>query len=231
MSIGPPAIDEGSIEIVSATFEENTSDQNGGALNISHIQWEGVSLRLRDSSLMANSATFAGGAVHLSIDGAADVGIWDTDFSDNSAGTVGGALELEAESLVFEMTRGSATGNMAAVNGAAIKFNAYSAEEPFDALLQQVTIEDNSVTDYEGGAITIGDPATVTLDTCSIQRNTGGGVLVWDAADAFLNSTDTSWGDGADDNSPWDIAVVDGPTYSSYGLNETFTCSGDAGCL
>ncbi len=230
LDIGAPAVDGGVIEIQSSTLEANTSDQDGGAIRISHSQWEDVTLLLRDSTLTTNSAGLAGGAIEVSIDGTADVVIWDSDFTDNSAGTVGGALNLDAEALTFEMARSSAAGNEAVVNGGAIKFFAYHAEQPFEALLQQVTIEDNSVTDYYGGAVIVGSPATVTLDTCTVLRNTGGGALLDDEADAILYSTNTSWGDGADDNTPWDVAVTDGPTYSSYGASETFTCSGDVGC-
>ena len=228
--IGSPAIDGGLIDVQTSLFEGNTCDQDGGALSVDYTSSEAVSLRVLETTFASNSGAASGGALLVSTDGTADLDLSDTDFLDNVAGTAGGAMELSPDALTLDMIRGTVSGNQAASNGGAIKLYPHGYAQHFDAVLTEVVIEDNSVTGGDGGAICFMEDTAVVLNSCTLNRNTGGGVLLWDEADASLSSTNTSWGDGADDNSPWDVAVLDGPSYSSHGPNETFTCSGDVGC-
>ena len=230
LCLAAPAIDEGVGEIENTTFDGNTSEYDGGAVNVNYGSTEAVSLRISDSRFTTNSCTGYGGALLMELDHAGELNLTDCEFTENTAGLIGGAMNLSADTLTFEMVRGSITGNQAMHNGGAIKFAAYWAEQPYDAQLLHVTVEDNTVTDEDGAAIAISDPASVVLESCSIQRNTGGGVLLWESADATLASIETTWGEGVDDNSPWDVQAYNGPSYTDYAASETFACAGDVGC-
>ena len=83
----------------------------------------------------------------------------------------------------------------------------------------------------EGAVAWVYGEITMTLDSCTVVRNTGGGFRLWDEATTILYSVDTDWGTGADDNDPFDVAIWEGASYDSFGAGEYFACDGVTGCI
>jgi hypothetical protein len=81
----------------------------------------------------------------------------------------------------------------------------------------------------EGGGISI-DGGDAILDSCTITGNEGalysGGGHVFTGS---LESISSDWGAGASNNTPDDMGVEGGQSYSDFGLNESFTCSSSTG--
>jgi len=68
-----------------------------------------------------------------------------------------------------------------------------------------------------------------TLIESNTAQHKGGGVFL---REGVFNSTDAGWGSTDGDNSPDDVAIRDGRTYSDYGDAESFWCSYGTGyCL
>ncbi len=222
----------GDLELLlsNSSFSSNASEWGGGA--IYWYDWRNAVLRVEATDFQGNeSHTEGGGACFLasSSDGTQEVEITDSSFDGNSAEDGTGAFYAHmTNDGTLSITDSSFTNNTSGdgVGGLSV----YSAQG-LQASLQQVDIVGNTTTGTTGGLkLYARGGGTLDILQGSITGNSGGdsgGVYV-SSSDVTLTSTDVDWGEGATDNSPYDL-VGYGEYLDDLGANETFTCD-DGGC-
>ncbi|MFZ5475354.1 MAG: MopE-related protein [Myxococcota bacterium] len=200
----------------SVEFLDNAS-QEGGA-----VAFEGTELSMSATTFSGNAATLRGGAVFVDNIANSMTVACDTCVFEYNDATDGGALLLSETNFgsTLNMTDSTFTGNVA-VDGGVVQVR----QENWDLAFESCAFTGNDATD-EGGVLHLGVSAGghVAFDTCSVTSNTaseGGGVFLAETTATVLTSTDSDWGEGADDNTPADVNVY------SYGSAATFTCTWD----
>ena len=216
--------------ISDTTFENNeATDGGGGAILALSYAGDTMDLCLDTVVFDGNHCDNKGGALDLGYLGGYNVTLLDTDFLYNSAEFRAGALILDADlASSFVMDGGSMVGNQAVDFGAAATF--VPDDEVYDVSLTSVLVDSNVLTGDPTGAFWAYAGTSVVADSCTFTNNDGGGFYLDESETASLDSIDTNWGTGADDNSPWDVAIQEGVTYTTFGANETFSCVGATGC-
>lgn len=206
----------GEIEALDSTFDDNEAPSFGGAI------WVGGELTLTDVVFDGNESTGSpgvGGAV-FSEGGA--VAITRGTFTDNEATNLGGGVYASGGTLAI--VGSTFTGNASvSVSGGAL------AATGATVTLTDTVFEDNVAFD-EGGAA---DFAGCTVTCTRVAPSRGGfygntpGVFFLDLGGHVLTSDGCDWGEGADDNTTYDLAVANtggGVTNHTFGDDESFAC-------
>ncbi len=215
------------------TASGNTAGDSGGGLHL--IFSSGA---LDSMTLNGNSAAGEGGAA-LSLK--ADLTFTDGEITENRADDGGGLYFMET-TVVVETS--AVVGNRAYESGGGLWL--YTS----DATLQDITLSENTAGFFGGGAYALESEAalsgveissnraylgagvllqeaSMTLSSCSLQRNAaddvGGGAHL---VDGELTSESSDWGQGGADNSPDDVSILGGARYPNFGAAESFYCEG-----
>jgi len=216
--------------ISDTTFENNEATEGGGGAILA-LPYAGDTLELCLDSVVfdGNHADNSGGALDLGYLGSFDASLFDTDFLYNTTNDHGGAILMDPDAdSSFVMDGGSMVGNQAVSYGAVAIF--ISVDGAYDVTLTNVLVDSNVLTGDPTGAFWAYAGTSVVVDGCTFTNNDGGAYYMDEGETASLDSIDTNWGTGADDNSPWDVAIQEGVTYTTFGANETFSCVGATGC-
>lgn len=152
---------------------------------------------IEDSELIGNTADF-GGAIFA---GHGRLRLTSSALTDNSASSTGGAIDLEGldGEVLVELDDTRVEGNTSLYGGGIALWGAASAR---------------CTTAGDGG---------FGANTAEL----GGGVMLSsaEAGTPSLVSVGCGWGEGADDNSPDDVYIVDEAlSYADYGTSAVFTC-------
>lgn len=230
-------IDNGSVTIEDTTFVGNrleaisaTGDFGGGAV---HVQ-QGSSATIRDTVFLENStATADGGA----IDAGGSVNVINSQFIRNSAGRLAGAIFVRPTAGHLRVHAGSFFGNRSLGTsslGGAIRSTRTGGSGGADITIVSSVFVGNEA-DFEGGAVFLQSPATVTLSTfvdnqsgsssqdIFIDRGAGisNSLILRDTVDpgtpvnsSISDGNLTSYGDG---NFVVNVALVDDPDAGADG--------------
>lgn len=221
------------IQISDSDFSENRADVSGGAVAIDVSDSdESVELCLDTLVFSGNSTSIeTGGAVRVYGEGSGSFESTDVVYEGNAAGSSGGGLHaILDQGMTFSMTGGAFSGNQAYDQGGAAHF--YSDSEPVLVGMDGVLVEGNLHTNGDWAVLVFAANVVSTLTDCVVESNAGGGAGISGAGSgARLLSIDTDWGEYPNDNSPWDVIIGGDPTYAAFGASESFTCTGETGCI
>ncbi len=220
------------LRLADSSFLGNSTEDDGGTLYwYGHL---GATLSVEGSDFQGNTAEGVGGAIYfVSSHGAQDVLISESSFTDNSAGDSGGALNLYShEEGTLSIVGSTIENNTAGTTGG---LTASAVDGSYQATFQQVDFAGNLSTSVSGAGglmLYLRQGGTVEIQQGSFTSNTGaqsGGAYIYSDEDVVLTSTDVDWGEGATDNSPYDL-VGWGEYLDDLGTNETLTCD-STGCF
>ena len=189
------AANDGELEIIDSTFENNTATADGGAVYI----YNSDNATISGSTFTNNETSYDGGAIHgervedvtivdctLTGNSAADDGggmsiyprfsgsvisISDTTIDANDAGNNGGGLNFEVDGvdLIVNITNSTVSNNTAEAS-AGILFN----DRGITATINNSTISANAAL-YGGGGIYINPGSSLTINQSTISANTSAG--------------------------------------------------------
>jgi hypothetical protein len=215
-----------------STFENNDAGGSGGALTSISYTGDTTEICLDTVVFDGNHSAISGGSMDLGFVGGFDVTLFNTDFQYNSSTSSGGAVHFDPDApSTFTMEGGSMVSNTAGTSTSALKTSPPEQEGYHEVYLYDVLFEDNDGQNGGRGAIYVMDHVNLTLESCSVARNAGSGLYMFESADATLYSIDTDWGVYPYDNDPHDIQIVEAFYYDDFGASETFTCTGTLGCF
>jgi len=224
------------LTIVDTTFDGNSTTINGGALSFHGSEaTDEIEVCLDGVSFSGNEALNRGGAIGMDSSAVVSSTVTGVTFTDNFADVTGGAVSLSPSGLGgstidWRMDGGSFTGNQATEAGS-VFFASAQFDHPTEVSLTGVLIDGNTVTSDDRGALYTMNPDMVfVLDSCTVTSNVGGGAYLWDEIGVRLTSTDTDWGSGVTDNTPYDVQLHEGATYDAFGASASFTCIGSQAC-
>ena len=185
---------DGELEIIDSTFENNTATTNGGAVYI----YNDNDATISGSTFMNNEAENDGGAIfgeiHYNVtivdctitgNSAADDGgglafyakkpdnvlsITDTTIDANDAGDLGGGLKIDAQDPLIVSITNSTVSNNTAQTDAGILFD----EGGITATINNSTISANAAL-YGSGGVYIGSGSSLTVNQSTISANSSAG--------------------------------------------------------
>ena len=196
---GGVTVTGGTFTASNCTFENNSADNNGGAVLLSSAS---ATFIASNCTFENNSAVWFGGAVYMSQGGTFEA--TECTFKDNTAGT-GGAVYMGsvAAAGTFEATECTFDGNTAG-SGGAVYMNSGVGGSNFDAT--ECTFKNNSATN-DGGAVYM-SAAIVSATECIFESNsaTNGGA-VYSSNNSSFEVSDCTF----DDNT----ANIGGAVYST----------------
>lgn len=201
------AANDGELEIIDSTFENNTATTDGGAIYIYNdndatisgstftnneslydggaIYGENVyNVTIVDCTITGNSAGDDGGGLSLFPTDPAVLSITNTTIDSNDAGNNGGGLNVEAGGAVTVNITNSTVSNNTAEASAGILFN----DPDITATINNSTISANAAL-YGGGGIYINSGSSLTINQSTISANSsadtspetgGGGIALGD---------------------------------------------------
>jgi len=196
------------VRVEGCSFEENVAYEDFGAGLTTSLNDGSMEAEVSDCIFLDNKAENAGAGIYASGDGddALTLALSDCSFEDNQAYN-GAGMYLDLETGTASIMDSVFADYYATSRGGALSLYPGSAE----VTLTNVEFQDNKADTYGGAFYVFGDSetqdASVTISSGSILRNqsaSGGGARVFYAR---LESQDTDWGDGADDNEPDDVAT------------------------
>ncbi len=225
------------IELADSSFSSNGTDYDGGVLQVYRSdpfdELPDATISIDNCSFTDNVAEHEGGVLHLGGELDYSVLVSNSQFSDNSAvQSKGGAIEMIGEGdTSIAISHSSFEGNCAVNVGSALHVSyEMGLSHRVDATLESVTFDANE-NFAEAGAVTIGRQTDLTVTSCTFTSNTGGGIYMWDEPTSRLFSVDSDFGTAGTDTTPWDVMIRNGPTYDTFGANETFECQGGGECI
>jgi hypothetical protein len=234
VSFADSRADDPALTMTGCLFEGNTAYSDAAAELRGELNGT-LHICIADTMFSGNAADYGPSAIDLDVNGGEVLAtLTNVDFLDNSSLIASGTFKVTGFGLLsLTMEQGSFVDNSTAGRAAALMVFETDMDEDVqaDVLLDGVLISGNvSTTLADGSALQIGGRTTLDLIDCTIVDNpSGGAVLYYDPA--VLNSVNTDWGSGATDNGSHDVMILYGDSYLSYGAGETFTCTGDLGCL
>ena len=185
---------DGELEIIDSTFENNTATTNGGAVYI----YNDNDATISGSTFMNNEAENDGGAIfgeiHYNVtivdctitgNSAADDGgglaldnkkpdnvlsITDTTIDANDAGDLGGGLKIDAQDPLIVSITNSTVSNNTAQTDAGIGFD----DPGITATINNSTISANAAL-YGSGGVYIGSGSSLTVNQSTISANSSAG--------------------------------------------------------
>lgn len=187
------AANDGELEIIDSTFENNTATTDGGAIYIYNdndatisgstftnneslydggaIYGENVyNVTIVDCTITGNSAGDDGGGLSLFPTDPAVLSITNTTIDSNDAGNNGGGLNVEAGGAVTVNITNSTVSNNTAEASAGILFN----DPDITATINNSTISANAAL-YGGGGIYINPGSSLTINQSTISANSAAG--------------------------------------------------------
>ncbi len=197
------------LTLVDVVVRENVASVSGGGV----YMWGG---QMRRSEVMGNQALYGGGVYvergRLAVDAYSAV-------HTNEAQYGGGVYLTEAD-----LSGGLPVEDNVAEFGGGVAGRG-------TVLFEQAEIRNNTA--MRGGGAYLWYDADAVFSGTLIESNTaqhkGGGVFL---REGVFESDAAGWGSDDSDNSPDDVAIRDGDTYSDYGDAESFQCSyGPGYCL
>ncbi len=212
----------GTLVATDLVLQDNSAGSNGGGAYLSQLDALAEAVEIT-----GNSASSYAGGLYLD-DGTFEIEA--ATVTDNSAYFVGGVVVVDGELLLVDSeiseNEGSYYGGGLGVDGAVVELDEC---EIFDNAATNST----GTTPTAGGGLVLNGGAEVTCtgsksSSAGVYGNTasyGAGAFLYDFY-SVLYSDGCDWGTGSDDNDPDDIALYYGyASYSSYGDDETFTCT------
>ncbi len=184
------AANDGELEIIDSTFENNTATAEGGAVYIYNANDATIS----GSTFMNNEAFADGGAIYGQ--NVYNVTIVDCRITGNSAADDGGGLSFyQSTPAVLSITDTTIDANDAGDNGGGLKVE---HDEDFDALIVNITNStvSNNTAQTDGG-ILFDDPGiTATINNSTISANAAlygsGGVYIGSGSSLTVNQSTIS---------------------------------------
>ncbi|MFM2106782.1 MAG: hypothetical protein RL338_1814 [Chloroflexota bacterium] len=152
---------EGPIDVETSTFEGNSSNDHGGAIDAN----DGAAV-FRDSTFSDNTAGTDGGAIHLHTD-AASLTVVGGGFISNDSVNDGGAIYADDE-VDVEISGATFTSNSSGDDGGAI----YAADD-LELVIRGSTFTSNSSGD-DGGALYADDDDAVEVSGATFTSNSSG---------------------------------------------------------
>jgi hypothetical protein len=177
---------DGALEIIDSTFENNTGTVDGGAIYIYNHDDATIS----GSTFTNNEAEYDGGAIYG--DGVENVTIIDCMITGNSAGDDGGGLAFNQSSVVLSITDTTIDANDAGNNGGGLNVE---ADGPLIVNITNSTVSNNTAEASAG--ILFNDPdITATINNSTISANAalygGGGVYINSGSSLTVNQSTIS---------------------------------------
>jgi hypothetical protein len=201
------AANDGELEIIDSTFENNTATADGGAVYIyndndatisgstftnNETLYDGGAIygqlvydvTIVDCSITGNSAGDDGGGLSFYQENPAVLSITDTTIDANDAGNNGGGLNVEADGPLIVNITNSTVSNNTAEASAGILFN----DPAITATINNSTISANSAL-YGGGGVYVNSGSSLTVNQSTISANSsastsldtgGGGIALGD---------------------------------------------------
>jgi len=218
----------GGVELQGVTVSDCIAEDFGGGIYLTS-----TTATFTDTVVENNATDDDGGGIYAYL---SDLLCTSCEILTNSADNGGGGVKLDESSATFETS--TIQGNYAQDWGGGLQLTTSTAD-----LLSSLVIENETNTsswyDVGGGALVYGG-STLTCTASSgedagIYSNyagDGGGVYLYSSSDR-LDSDTCDWGTGTEDNSPDDVDLyLYGSSYSGYGDDETFSCTGGSsgGC-
>ena len=185
---------DGELEIIDSTFENNTATTHGGAVHI----YNDNDATISGSTFRNNEAEFDGGAIYgenvydvtivdctITGNSAADDGgglafyakkpdnvlsITDTTIDANDAGDLGGGLKIDAQDPLIVSITNSTVSNNTAQTDAGIGFD----DPGITATINNSTISANAAL-YGSGGVYIGSGSSLTVNQSTISANSSAG--------------------------------------------------------
>ena len=209
------AANDGVLEIINSTFENNTATNEGGAIYIYNFDDATISgstftdnesledggaiygdsvenVTIIDCTITGNSAGDDGGGLSFFLSSPAVLSITDTTIDGNAAGNNGGGLNVEADSALIVNISNSTVSNNTAEASAGILFN----EPDITATINNSTISANAAL-YGGGGVYINPGSSLTINQSTISANSsastspetgGGGIAIGDNTSVVIIS-------------------------------------------
>lgn len=234
--------------ISNSEFEGNQAGIDGGAIEVAG--WDPDTLQVVESTFRENTSVYQGGAIVVGTHGSDLLEVSGCTFEDNASDQGGAIAGIGDDPLTFVITDSEFDGNVAVEGGGAL---ASTGRADLDLQVSNSHFLNNDADD--GGVLglsTSGMNRTATFEDTVMEFNTGvaigdrwgitrvdivitggavtsnpeGGVYLGD--DSTLYSSNTDWGIGFTENSPFDIDTGAG-TYG-YALGSTFYCWGGGDC-
>jgi predicted outer membrane repeat protein len=180
------AANDGVLEIIDSTFENNTGTGDGGAIYIYNYDDATIS----GSTFTNNEAEYDGGAIYG--DGVENLTIIDCMITGNSAGDDGGGLAFNQSSAVLSITGTTIDANNAGNNGGGLNVEADGA---LIVNISNSTVSNNTAEASAG--ILFNDPdITATINNSTISANAalygGGGVYINPGSSLTINQSTIS---------------------------------------
>jgi hypothetical protein len=206
-------IQDATLELTNTSINTNQADFGGAVFAAAAV------LDLGTGDLTGNVADDGGGGGYLIEDTTVEAGTVSDNIASYGGGFyVGGSDEFTITDTVISDNQADTSASSA--GGVYVRDTSL--------LMTGVTLSGN-YSAGEGGGISI-DGGDAILDSCTITGNEGalysGGGHVFTGS---LESISSDWGAGASNNTPDDMGVEGGQSYSDFGLNESFTCSSSTG--
>ena len=178
---------------------------------------------------LSNHSPYHCGAVGFGGRAPTTISMTDVLFDSNIADSVGGAVEMDIDGAVsFDIVDSTFIANEAPTIASAM--NLVPSDDGYCDLVVTNSSFDGNIS--SSAAIWAYSDTWVTLDSSAMTNNVGGAVRLDDDGSSTLYSIDSDWGvEGVDDNTPCDVEVQNGATFTGYDSSETFTCTGALGCF
>ncbi len=210
------SVSAGTVDLTGLTITGGSSMGLGGGLSITGTD----PVTLTDCVVTDNQSTDGAGIYTFS---GAQLSILQSTLS-NNLGEIGGGLMFQGSSLtVIDSTFSGNTADE--LGGAMVIFGTPVVQ------LANTSITDNQALDGGGLAIEL---ASIVVQECTIERNTasgfGGGLLMSFGHPGTVESLDSDWGAGVDDNVPEDVFIGGTGAFTGFGAAANFSCSLAGGC-
>lgn len=190
------------LTLVDVVVRDNTASASGGGI----YMWGG---QMRRAEVYGNTGTFGGG---IYVERGRLAGDAYSHVYDNDAEYGGGIYLTEAE-----LAGGIPVDDNTADYGGGVAGRG-------TVLFEGAEVRNNTA--QRGGGAYLWYDAEATFDGCVFEGNTakhkGGGVFI---REDRLESVNSSWGVGENDNDPDDVAIRDGSVYGDYGEATSFSCA------
>lgn len=211
--LGPTvSVDAGEVTLVGFTLTGGSSVGQGGGLSVF-----GSELVTVESCVITGNDSTDGAGIYTY--DAAQLALVQTTISGNTGG-IGGGVAMNGDGLAssLAMTGCTVADNFAdEAGGGLVLFQVPSVEIDTTSIVDNVSLD--------GGGLTVGG-SSIVLTNSTVLRNSasnGGGMLLY-AGTGELVSVASDWGEGADDNTPQDVAIPGIGAYSGYGAAASFAC-------
>jgi hypothetical protein len=183
------AANDGALEIIDSSFENNTATGDGGAVYI----YNNDDATISGSTFANNESSYDGGAIYGGMQNVYNVSIVGCTITGNSAGDDGGGLSFyQSSPAVLSITNTTINANDAGNNGGGLNVE---ADGPLIVNITNSTVSNNTAEASAG--ILFNDPdITATINNSTISANAalygGGGVYINPGSSLTINQSTIS---------------------------------------